>query len=176
MMRRVLPVLSVVLIAGCGASPQDTASAPVAAAPADPQPCDLLSAMDVKLAMGEDVAGGETAGFECMYRRPPNEKNLRTTAAQVRLEIALGPPKDVIDRYATRMRDALGAYDLSYEPVEPGRLVAWDGDAMVAATPVSPTRTAFVIVQLSGTDESQQRRIARMLADQALTKVNTRGK
>ena len=174
MMRRVLPVLSVVLIAGCSAAPQDAASAPVAAAPADPRPCDLLTAMDVQQAIGEDVAGGELTGFECMFRRPPNEKNLRTTAAQVRLEIALGKPQEVIDRYAARMRGALGAYDLSYEPVATGRLVAWDGDAMVAATAMSPTRSAFVIVQLSGIDESQQRRIARLLVDQALDTIKTR--
>jgi hypothetical protein len=174
MTRRVLPILSVVLIAGCSASPQQAASAPVAAAPADPQACDLLTAMDVKLAIGEDVAGGELTGFECMFRRPPNEKDLRTTAAQVRLEISTGKPQELVDRYSARMREALGAYDLSSEPVEPGRVVAWDGDAMVAAAPMTPTRSAFVIVQLSGIDESQQRRIARQLVDQALNKLKTR--
>ena len=172
MTRRLMPLLLAGLIVGCadGQTPPPAAAA-VVATPAPRQACDLLTPDDVKALMGEPVGPGEQMGYECAYRRPPNAKDLRTTALQLRLETSQGTPQQLVDRFAKAMRDGLGGtYELSSEPAL-GDIAAWDGDAMIAARALTPLRSAFVVVQLSGVEPSGERLMARQIADRALTRV-----
>jgi hypothetical protein len=172
---RLMPILLAGFVVGCS----DPAPAPIpaaqaalaSAAAAQPQACDLMTADDVKSLIGEPVGPGEQTGFECAYRRPPNEKDLRTTAVQVRLEISQGTPQQLVDRFANVMRQGLGgSYELSTEPGL-GDVGVWDGDAMIASRALTPLRSAFVVVQLSGVDASGERLMARHVADRALSRV-----
>jgi hypothetical protein len=173
MTRRLMPILFAGLLAGCSASsePAPAQAALASAAPAQPLACDLLTPNDVKAIMGEPVGPGEQMGFECAFRRPPNEKDLRTTALQIRLEISQGTPQQLVDRFTNAMREGLGGtYELSTEPAL-GDVAAWDGDAMLAARALTPLRSAFLVVQLSGVDASGERLMARQIADRALSRV-----
>ena len=171
-----MPILLVGLAAACSGGPEDNPrAAALAEAPSvEPKPCDLLSSDDVKALLGEPVGPGEQTGFECAYRRPPNEKDLRMTALQVRLEISQGTPQQLVDRFTRAMSDGVGpSYSLSTEPAL-GDVAAWDGDAMITAKALTPLRSAFVVVQLTGVDESGARHMARNVADRALQKVRKR--
>ena len=174
MTRRLMPFLFAGFLAGCADAPQPPAPASRAGlgSPAAPmQACDLLTPDDVKALIGEPVGAGEQTGFECAFRRPPNEKDLRTTALQLRLELSQGTPQQLVDRFSNAMRDGLGgSYELSTEPGL-GDIAAWDGDAMIAARALTPLRSAFVVVQLSGVDASGERLMARQLTDRALSRV-----
>ena len=169
-----MPVLFAGFLAGCADAPQPPApvsQAALGSTAAQPQACDLLTPADVKSLMGEPVGPGEQMGFECAFRRPPNEKDLRTTALQLRLEVSQGTPQQLVDRFTKAMRDGLGgSYELSTE-LALGDVAAWDGDAMIAARALTPLRSAFVVVQLSGVDASNERLMARQLADRALSRV-----
>jgi hypothetical protein len=174
MTRRWMPILFAGLLAGCAdtsQSPAPASQAALASAAAQPQACDLLTSDDVKALIGEPVGPGEQTGFECAFRRPPNEKDLRTTAVQLRLELSQGTPQQLVDRFTKAMHDGLGgSYELSTEPAL-GDIAAWDGDAMIAARALTPLRSAFVVVQLSGVDAGGERLMARHVAERALSRV-----
>jgi hypothetical protein len=170
-------------VMACGADPDSAVPAAGAAAPSaaaataaadgrtEPQPCDLLSPDDVQRVLGDAVSQPEPMGRECSYRRLGAPGELRTLAARVRLEIGEGAPRDLFDRYIAALRAVLGA---DYDPLVfsgLGEVAAWDGDAILTSLSFEGTRSAVVVVQLTGVEPENERQMAEALAAVAIGRL-----
>jgi hypothetical protein len=164
----VLSMLGAVCV-GCGGA-DEPPPAPPATVRTEPSPCDLLTADEIRTVIAEPVLSGEEAGYECTYTRPADAVGMRTLAAKLRLEFSDGDPYELLSRYQTTIRQAIPEYDpLPVAGV--GNAAAWDGDALAAAVGLTPTRSAFVSVQLNAVDPGLERDLAQALAERAIAKL-----
>ena len=163
--------LAGLLAAGCAGAPDPPPPPP--APPADPGPCDLLTPDEVRTVLGEAVLHGEASGFECTYTRPPTEVAMRYQAVKLRLEFGDVDPYVLLSNYQATLRNALGDYDPA--PLSGvGDAAAWDGDTIAATVALTPTRSAFVSVQLREVDPALEQRYAQMLVEQGIANLKQR--
>ncbi len=90
---------------------------------------------------------------------------------RLRLDEGDATPNDMVERYPTTIRAALGT---PYDPesvLGVGAVAGWDGDALIAAAGAGPSQSVFLIVQLDGVPPENERVFAEALAQQALSRL-----
>jgi len=156
---------------GRSATPSELAAGATTGVLAAPVPCDLLTPADIESVIGDAVSGPEPDGVECAFRRQPGPDGLRRLAVRLRLEVSEGTPSELFERYTAAIRQAIGG---DYDPEVFGGLgsiAAWDGDALLTSIPVENSRSAFVVIQLTGVDAAVEREQAGRLAAIALDAI-----